>query len=414
MAMPKKFISFLGTGNYQPCMYTLNNRKSKSVYFIQEALIDFVCNDFEKEDSLVFFLSSDARSKNWSHLHTNLCDKKLKAPILDISIPDSKTEAGIWDLFNVIFTSLDENDSIIFDLTHSFRFLPMLCFSVLHYASFLKNISVEGVYYGAWETRDIETSEAPIFNLTDSFTLMQWANAADVFTNYGISGKINTLVKKTAKDFHGTSSLADKLKNIEITMSTVRGSEIQEGKVFTDCREKIKILRDENIYQPALKPLLDVIENKISRFSENSNLNFLYAAQWYIKHNMTQQAFTIMEEGIITYLIEKFSGDFRDLEQREACSSSINHAFNTVIKNDSEWNESTSEQKHRKLTADIFIYVSMNRELLVLFNKLVANRNDINHAGYKSNISKGNTLLKTAENIFTNLQELFINKENNI
>jgi hypothetical protein len=54
MAMPKKFISFLGTGNYQPCMYTLNNRKSKSVYFIQEALIDFVCNDFEKKIPLFY------------------------------------------------------------------------------------------------------------------------------------------------------------------------------------------------------------------------------------------------------------------------------------------------------------------------------------------------------------------------
>ena len=37
--MAKKFISFLGKGNYQPCVYALKGKNSEEVQFIQEALL---------------------------------------------------------------------------------------------------------------------------------------------------------------------------------------------------------------------------------------------------------------------------------------------------------------------------------------------------------------------------------------
>lgn len=53
----KKFISFLGTGNYQPCKYTLKESTSESVVYIQDALTEFLCRDFSCKDEIVMYLT---------------------------------------------------------------------------------------------------------------------------------------------------------------------------------------------------------------------------------------------------------------------------------------------------------------------------------------------------------------------
>jgi len=44
------------------------------------------------------------------------------------------------EIFRTIFDEIDENDEIIFDVTHSFRYLPMLVFIVINYARVVKKM----------------------------------------------------------------------------------------------------------------------------------------------------------------------------------------------------------------------------------------------------------------------------------
>ena len=186
--MARKFISFLGTGNYQPCKYRLNDALSSEVTFIQEALADKLCRDYSAEDSICIFVTKEAKKKYWQALYNQLSGLNLSCKIIPTDIADSKTQADIWNLFQTLYDAIDEGDSIIFDLTHSFRYLPMLFFSILNYAQYLKHISVEGIYYGAYEART--DAAAPVFDMLDAYTVMQWANAADAFTSYGIADKL--------------------------------------------------------------------------------------------------------------------------------------------------------------------------------------------------------------------------------
>ncbi|MDY0388263.1 MAG: TIGR02221 family CRISPR-associated protein, partial [Methanolobus sp.] len=172
--MPRKIlISFLGTNEYVPANYYLGDQSHKidNVRFIQEAILELICNGWTEMDVVKVFLTDEAEKKNW--VDNGHCEKdqkiieceglntRLKAFALHhkikytvepvFNVPTGITESDVWDVFDTIYEQLEENDEVYFDITHSFRSIPMLCMVLLNYAKYLKNITVKGIYYGAFE-----------------------------------------------------------------------------------------------------------------------------------------------------------------------------------------------------------------------------------------------------------------------
>ena len=88
---------------------------------------------------------------------------------------------------------INENDDIVFDITHSFRSIPMLAVTVINYAKIVKKCHLKGVYYGAYEAAQNNENKkiAPIINLTAFNEILEWTYAADAFMTYGNVGKFN-------------------------------------------------------------------------------------------------------------------------------------------------------------------------------------------------------------------------------
>lgn len=100
--MPRKvFISVLGTGFYGACQYKRGKFVSTKTRFIQQATIEYlnVAEEWTSFDRILILLTDGARKYNW--------DKSI------ISLHNVKTN----------------EDELYFDLTHSYRYLPM---QVLH------------------------------------------------------------------------------------------------------------------------------------------------------------------------------------------------------------------------------------------------------------------------------------------
>ena len=88
----------------------------------------------------------------------------------------------MWDTFNKILDEINDDDQIIFDITHGFRSTPMQILVVLNYAKVIKkNVKIKGIYYGAFENRDNVTNIAPIFDLSNYDEILDWTAAADSF-----------------------------------------------------------------------------------------------------------------------------------------------------------------------------------------------------------------------------------------
>ena len=327
----KIFISVLGTGLYESGIYTKGEFKSTETRFIQQATIELLgCKEtWTEDDKICILLTEQARKLNWDvtvrkarctgeeipyeGLKNILEKMDLKPTLLDVPISDGKDEKEMWDIFQTVFNLLQEDDELYFDLTHSFRYLPMLILVLGNYAKFLKNVQIAHISYGNYEARNENGS--PIVNLLPLTALQDWTFAAANFIHNGQSEELVQLTKNAIKPIlkatlgkdEGANSLKELFTTLETiisNMQTCRGLPItQEADVFK-LKQSIESSSADII--PPLVPVIKEIEKSFSNFSADANtINGLHAAQWCYKNRMYQQAITILQETIVTMVCEK-------------------------------------------------------------------------------------------------------------
>ena len=134
------FLSFLGLGNpeigYRESSYIDKdkNKISKNVKYVQNAVVEIEENNFDEK---YIFCTEEVLKKRFNEL-----EKEKNYKYKSIEIVKGKDEEEIWAIFQKIYDVLEENDEVTFDVTHSYRFLPMLGLLLLQHAKFLKNINI--------------------------------------------------------------------------------------------------------------------------------------------------------------------------------------------------------------------------------------------------------------------------------
>ncbi len=422
--MVKTFISFLGTTSYLDVYYNLEGRKSKFTPFIQEALIDLLIRNNEKPHRIIVFLTDKARKINWE-------DKEEKKGLLyrlkqmgfdeknitDVSIPEGKEENEIREIFMSIFNSINNYDEIYFDITHSFRSLPLLSMVALIYAMVLKKINIRGIYYGAFEyignrqevaNMSPEHRNCPIFDLTPYIYLVQWCFAVEEFTQYGISNRlkqltierINPILKSTKGKNIAASSIRQFIKDIDLLtefISTCRGNKLLSIKIKT--LDSI----DTDLIMPEIKPLLNLTMNKISGFNtDNLWKKGIEAVNWCIQHNLIQQGYTILQEIIKKELANYISLKKEDIKYKtEFVSQFLQIAFFVPEK---EWKGELGDNKEYAIKLKK-IWGIPGLKLAKVFKRLSAIRNDINHFGLKPNAASYKKLKDKIKEIKNEVEE---------
>ena len=215
----KVFISVLGTGFYGKCKYTrgeYNSVKASETRFIQQSTLEYLnVYDWSKNDAAIFLLTSKAKSQNWNReiksrvnfstkeeeeylgLEYVLEQMNLPVEIRPVDIVDGKDEDEMWEIFNTLFNELKDGDELYFDLTHSFRYIPMLVLVLGNYSKFLKNVTIKSITYGNYEAR--EDNNAPIVDLLPLAALQDWTYAAGQFLENGNVSRLQHLCNEELK-----------------------------------------------------------------------------------------------------------------------------------------------------------------------------------------------------------------------
>lgn len=404
--MAIKFFSFLGIGAYAKCKYKFDNIASGSSCYVQEALVDILLKKNVNLESVFIFKTEEATIANWSKNKKNSNDPGLKQ-VLDkyngkpsvnyVDIPSGQNENELWEIFDKVLRQIDKEDEIIFDITHSFRSIPILALIILNYAKFIKKCEIRGIYYGAIEAvgkeiKDIEESDiAPIFDLTPFVRLLDWTVGIDRFIETGDARYINYLMKLGTKELHLKgmkeernilSNFVQKLENYTRNVSTCRGKEISKGGLeLKNILEDAVLIADKSYIKP-IKPVIDKLSNRFIRFSDDENKNMIETVKWCSEHNLIQQGFTILEEGIVNFFCEKFRFDKNKMRDRIIVENAIYIKQYSLPKD--RWKEEA--YNNEKIIDDILI--KLNKEnyqklIRVLYAEIKPLRNDINHAGYK-------------------------------
>jgi len=402
----KVFISILGTGFYSKCKYVADNFITEESRFIQIATLEWIgAKNWTKDDTALFLLTEKAKSDNWkksiierinpksdkkeSYWSLEKCLEEEKLPFTPqgIDIVDGKDEKEMWQIFETIYAQLKENDELYIDLTHSFRYLPMLLLVLSNYAKFLKNITIAHISYGNYEAR--ENNIAPFVDLLPIVALQNWTIAASDYLKNGNIKPLQELVSQNLQpipiEANGSDLNASKLKDFVNAIATC----VED---FQTCRGmnivksiNLKNAKPENVASiiKPLSPIIDKVKSEFSCFSTTENvINGFHASKWCYDNGLYQQSATILQESVVTFFCIRHNIKIDDENRRECINKAFNIKANNNESNKDKWiaEETFFPIIESILRDDLF----NSKEIIAAFTNLTEVRNDFNHSGMRS------------------------------
>ncbi len=447
----KVFISILGTSFYNECVYTskMDNFEC-STRFIQEATIKYLLESpkrilkrsakekihpyqaqrlaeqakwTEKDCVIICTTKGERGSKelNWNKtiserfyprtkkmepyqgLEAVLENLHLPMKWRKLDIENGNSQDEIWSIFSTIYDELEEGDQLYIDLTHSFRYLPMLLLVLCSYAKFLKDVTVKSITYGNYEGRKISEDgdstkdKAPIMELTSIAQLQDLTIGTADFSSYGKVDKLNEYIEnlKDSELSGKTKSerrLGDNLQkftnaisSFEDDLSTCRLEKIIEGKNLQQAQDNLNACYNVSFLKAAT-PVIDKLKESIQNFKANDCRNIREAVELCHKYHLIQQGFTLCQEGVITILCQRFES-YQLLiqgikEQTQALNyrdfwSSLLGISNDKLQDDTEW---TGILKKNDAIVHTFLKTTWLNNLNKTYQKYTGYRNQLDHA----------------------------------
>lgn len=450
--MSKHFLTVLGTGVYKETEYFCEEGRCKTS-FIQKAVLNLKLSDWNPEDKITVFITEEAKNKNWLNRpytkyeieeaeKTGAVLPEMKTGLEEIlkenyehciescMIPIGADEEELWEIFKNIFETIGQDEELYIDITHALRNIPIQLLAVISYARAIKNVKVNGIYYGAYEVGKFNENgikEAPILNLLTFLDILDWSQAANEFIKYGNSDQIVDLYNEQKKRIgvkqNELSKVVMELQNITHALETSRGfydknnaSQYKKGKsiyesykqyeeTFQIMEKKDKKQQERKKQQKSsiepLNELFNIINDKVKIFKADTNLELgLAAIQWAVENKRTQQGFTALEETMKTFLCNYYGFPeddelYRDKICKSACielylklngkqQGQLTGEIRTAIYND--WKAKKMEWgiAPELLEQAENIFQTIPENLLFMCHEIGDCRNSMNHFGYSN------------------------------
>jgi len=403
----KVFISVLGTSFYNPCVYGRGDFRSHETRFIQAATLEFLgAKDWNKEDLVLIAMTEKTRSANWhlnpperkdskDNLHDYLglqqvlAEMQLSCEVRPLDIPDGKDENEMWEIFSRIFKEIKDEDELYLELTHGFRYLPMLLLVLCNYAKFLKNVSIAHISYGNFEAKNPETKITPIVDLLPLAALQDWTYAAADYLQNGYAKSLQKLGPE--------NSFIDKLYLLTKERQTCRGLSIWEKTTVNDF-----LKAEDETTNNLIKGLFEKIREEEQSLQSSYSNSCFAAAHWCVSNGLYQQAITLLQEGIVSAVCEEYNTTYAAEKplriENDKRRDLVNKAFYTKDLDRLKWKVEAEDIP----TIEKLHLCSMlqDKELITIFKELSDIRNDYNHAGFRETPLDSQKIIdKVKENI---------------
>ena len=416
-----KAISFLG---FNPKGYSQTNYRSlagelKTTRFFQEALVEFY-----PIDTLYVLLTPTAEFKipeelsqsNWKMLEDSLAGRVDLQAIREI--PENHNENDIWVIFDKITEHIEEGDRILFDITHGFRSLPVLALIAVSYLRVVRNVEIEGIVYGAFQSGK---NEAPVVDLLPIVSLLEWTTATDQFIKTGNGKDLASLLKKVLpsnqelRDQPETRPIrthltkaAEAIESVSLALGITRPIETMEASCDLESRLRDALPTLEERAKP-FTLLVDRIIEEQGQFALNepksrdvlaTNLWLqLKMIDWYLAHDQIVQAVTLAREWIISVLVLRFDKPMFQLHGgRNDVELALNNATEIRKKEPRPVKNCSLDEDFEKLPGI--------DELTKTWSKMTELRNDIAHVGMNPGPSPAKKLRERAQKLYLELKAI--------
>jgi CRISPR-associated protein, Csx2 family len=331
------------------------------------------------------------------------------------AIPEGKTEAETWEIFDVLVDSIEPHTRLVFDITHAFRSIPVL---VLLGAALLrkaKNVNIQGLYYGLYLK---DQQETPIIDLTPALRLLDWLTATDKFISTGSALELGQLLDTVQRDFYRQPKLGKRdpkpirlqnfgqaIRNISRSLELVRPVSLLEDDLLRLQRHSTQELAEEvGQFAKPFGLLLQSIQDSYSQLALPADRATDAKAQvqkqfqllrWYVEKRFTTQAILLAREWVISALC--LCEGLPNYRQREA-RQEIEHQLGSLI----------PREDQPQAPPDIAAHVPDVQKLANLWSRLSQYRNDVAHVQMNPNPLNSEALESfVLQDLMPGLEELF-------
>lgn len=376
-----KALTFLGLGKYEKTTYIKDDRSDNC----ETDLFPLAVAKLYMPDKIIAFITPKVKKDKETDL-TKLCDE-LGDKLTTVDIPNGNSSDELWDIFAKCVDEdvVEANDEIILDITHAFRSIPLLIFIVAAYLRQVKNVELQSIIYGAFEARNENVNETPIFNLTPFVDLLEWMSAVNVFQNYGDARHIAKL--GIQKD------IANTLTNLSNALFTNRTFEAQEAAM------KFNGLSFDDSQQPPFQMLVEQLKQSYQQMAVNrpadnpkNSLKAQYRQiKWYMGNQHYLQAITLIREWLVSWKCIRDGKKWLNADERNRVEEELNDFGNNQGK-------------------PFMVLDTTIQTVTKLWNGYKI-RNDLAHCGMRAQPQEAKEAIQEIENLFTTFEE-FVESEN--
>lgn len=377
--------------------------------FVQIATFKSVQNKFGEGDKVIIFTTKGSMG-NWNGdankngLHKELLDLNLSCDVENVDVKNGSTQEETWEIFQTIFDTLQNNDRLYVDITSGFRSLPLLILTLINYAKFLKDVSVAKIFYAFY---DNTKAANPIRDLTDFSKLQDWTNNANIFLQTGNAKGLAQQIKgDTFKD------VKEGLERFSEFTLVNRGMDIYKGDEIVKLSESLNTIGiSDNPADKAARPIFEKVRDSFKPYQKDSAINGFHAARWCIENGLIQQAATILEEFVVSYLMTLVG-----------LENMVNPIKRGIVLNKVKFGEKYTSGNLKDFSVEQEDEICANVTALPEFDqitdivKTVSNkvRNDVNHAGFRSKPKPYKYIRETTIEQFNNLCDVLATRGHQI
>ncbi|BBG66766.1 CRISPR-associated protein TM1812 [Hydrogenimonas sp.] len=251
-------------------------------------------------------------------LNSYLGSEGSRCILIDYTRNDSEE---MWENFEKLLeirSRLDGGDRVILDITHGFRYIPILNIFLLEVLRSMdkEKFEIEAILYGMFGDNRSDIIDFKIF-----FDLLDWIKALNAFKEYSNADQLSLLLEKesSAKDAHRVFSQFSKnlqMANIHALWRFAKGI----------SKKIAAIERSDN---KVLKLLSEDFSDIAKRLDKETQSAFQYElAVWLYESKNYALSYIVLYEAIITKVCEQMGYDLHNHEEREEAKKHVDAPFN--------------------------------------------------------------------------------------